>query len=88
VVLERYKFTIHEHGLDVEASRSIDGLDVFGRLHKRFDFAIGNVLGGDEYNVIADGCKEGGLLYEEKVSQENRVIVPTQNLGSYRPIIG
>jgi hypothetical protein len=59
----------------VEASRSVDGLNVFGRLHKGFDFLIGNVLGCGEFNVVANGCKEGDLVYKEKISQESDVFV-------------
>jgi hypothetical protein len=53
----------------VEALLSVDGLNVVGRLHKRYDFAIGNVLGGSsKLDVVTNGCKEGGLVDEKKVS--------------------
>jgi hypothetical protein len=50
----------------VEASRSVDGLNVFGHLHKRFDFSIGNVLGGGELDALMVAKK--GALFTKKRS--------------------
>jgi hypothetical protein len=42
---------------------------------QELNFAISNVLSGSELDVVTDGCKEGGLVAEEKVSRESHMFI-------------